>query len=274
MEPLTLFTWGYWGWGSATADLVQAVDAVEAARGYKPPMFVDIRLSRSVRALGFRDRAFESLVGQSRYRWLDSLGNLAVKEGGPTRIKEPAAAETLLDIAETCARDTQRVIFFCACQDPLTEDDPRSCHRVTVARLVLEAAGRRKTTVTIVEWPGGDAQLTPLNVRLSPKAFGKIKPGPTSVPLEEPVALAKMAAVPYFSLAVGREDGDGDHTVYLLVIGPARYKKGGWYLPCVASVDAPSKELPSLIKKVRKQKGYEPRTQSAVAIQMKPTRRA
>ncbi len=34
------------------------VDAVEHARGFAPPLFVDVRVRRSVRALGFRDRAF------------------------------------------------------------------------------------------------------------------------------------------------------------------------------------------------------------------------
>jgi hypothetical protein len=53
MDPLTLFSWGYWGWGSCVPQLLQDVDAVEAARGYGPPLFVDIRMSRDVRARGF-----------------------------------------------------------------------------------------------------------------------------------------------------------------------------------------------------------------------------
>jgi hypothetical protein len=36
----TLFTWGYYGWGNHTPDLVKAVDAVETNRGFQPPMFV------------------------------------------------------------------------------------------------------------------------------------------------------------------------------------------------------------------------------------------
>lgn len=86
MEPSTLFTWGYWGWGSATEQLIKAVDAVEVARGFKPPMFVDVRLSRKVRAPGFDGNAFENAVGTSRYRWLDSLGNVAIRDGGAMRI--------------------------------------------------------------------------------------------------------------------------------------------------------------------------------------------
>lgn len=75
MIKITLFSFGYWGWGNATPQLVQAVDAAEDARGFQPPLFVDVRISRSVRAVGFRDHAFEQLVGKERYVWLRRLGN-------------------------------------------------------------------------------------------------------------------------------------------------------------------------------------------------------
>jgi hypothetical protein len=95
---LTLFTWGYWGWGNATRELVRAVDAAEARSGFEPPLFVDIRILRSVRAVGFNGTNFERLVGPHRYRWLRDLGNLTVLEGrgGKVRIKDPNAAATLL----------------------------------------------------------------------------------------------------------------------------------------------------------------------------------
>lgn len=35
----TMFTWGYWGWGNSTRELVRAVDVVEKKRGFKPPIF-------------------------------------------------------------------------------------------------------------------------------------------------------------------------------------------------------------------------------------------
>src|ERR1017187_2039954 len=65
-DMLTLFTWGYWGWGNATHELIRAVDATERERGFKPPVFFDIRASRSVRARGFRDDAFEQLLPKGR----------------------------------------------------------------------------------------------------------------------------------------------------------------------------------------------------------------
>ena len=61
MKRLTLFTWGYYGWGNATEQFIESVDAVETSRGFKPPVFVDVRIQRSGRAEGFKGAAFENL---------------------------------------------------------------------------------------------------------------------------------------------------------------------------------------------------------------------
>ena len=50
--------------GQSHAHLVEAVDAVETSRGFQPPIFVDIRIRRSVRAAGFTGPAFEKLLGE------------------------------------------------------------------------------------------------------------------------------------------------------------------------------------------------------------------
>lgn len=42
MKKLTVFSWGYWGWGSSAAQFVKASDAVEASRGY------DSRIGKSI----------------------------------------------------------------------------------------------------------------------------------------------------------------------------------------------------------------------------------
>ena len=63
MNQTTIFTWGYYGWGNHTPQLVEAVDAVERSRGFEPPIFVDIRIRRTVRAKGFQGNAFEKLLG-------------------------------------------------------------------------------------------------------------------------------------------------------------------------------------------------------------------
>jgi hypothetical protein len=68
MRRLHQFSWGFSGWGNATRQLVAAIDAAERQRAFAPPMFIDIRFRRSGRAVGFRDDAFEDLVGWRRYR--------------------------------------------------------------------------------------------------------------------------------------------------------------------------------------------------------------
>ena len=81
---ITLFSWGYWGWGNATDKLLAAVDATEKARGFEPPFFVDIRLRRSVRAKGFDGDAFGQLLQPARHRHMSSLGNqnIATRKAG------------------------------------------------------------------------------------------------------------------------------------------------------------------------------------------------
>jgi hypothetical protein len=81
MTRPSAFSWGYWGWGSHTSDLIKAVDLVEQGRGRAPPIFADIRFSRSVRAAGFRDSVFAETVGADRYRWIKNLGNANIGSG-------------------------------------------------------------------------------------------------------------------------------------------------------------------------------------------------
>ena len=69
------FMWGYWGWGGSTGEFVEAFDAAEAQRGHDPPVFVDVRIRREVRAAGFRGDAFEKPLGAGRYVRLQGLGN-------------------------------------------------------------------------------------------------------------------------------------------------------------------------------------------------------
>src|SRR5947209_4600579 len=101
MPPVTLFSFGYHGWGNATPRLVELVDAVERSRGFAPPMFVDIRIRRSVRAAGFNGPAFERLLGPERHRWMSSLGNrhILTRTGPFIQVAQPEAVGALLDLA-------------------------------------------------------------------------------------------------------------------------------------------------------------------------------
>ena len=78
MKPIAMFTFGYDSWGIATQQLVQAVDAIEHQRDFKSPMFMDIRIRRVVRAVGFKGNTFGKLLDDDRYHWMKSLGNIAV----------------------------------------------------------------------------------------------------------------------------------------------------------------------------------------------------
>jgi hypothetical protein len=223
---VTIFTWGYYGWGSHTPQLVEAVDAVETSRGFDPPLFVDIRIRRNVRAMGFQSNRFGELLGESRHRWMKSLGNKSIvtREGPSIQIADPAAANDLLDLAIDSARRNQRLLFFCGCQWPRFEGKI-ACHRTTVADLVLEAARNRGEQIEVVEWPGGEPKQIELDV--TPLLFAAIRKGRMTVPLGNQASLAEIAGLPGCSIAMIRSDGEKLYRV----VGPAISQKDGWALP-------------------------------------------
>ena len=226
MTTTTIFTWGYHGWGNHTSQLVEAVDAVECSRGFEPPLFVDIRIRRTVRAKGFQGNAFEEPLGQDRHRWMKSLGNKFIQtRTGPTiQIAEPAAADELLDLAVDLDRRKQRLLFFCSCQWPRC-DGEIACHRTTVAELVLKAAKKRGVPVEIVEWPGGKPRQIDLDV--TPQVFASVRKGRMTVPLGERPALAEVAGLPWCSIATLQAKGEKLHRI----VGPAISQTTGWALP-------------------------------------------
>jgi hypothetical protein len=150
---LSVLSFGYCGWGGATKVLVETFDRVEATRGYSPPIFVDTRLRRAVRAEGFREKAFENLLGPQRHRWLKELGNRAIADGGEWVLNDERGLETLLDLAVVGHAAGRRVVFFCSCGVP-----PNDCHRHRLVATALPArAARRGLDLEVVEWPGGSA---------------------------------------------------------------------------------------------------------------------
>ncbi|MGH7780836.1 MAG: hypothetical protein ACREQR_13525 [Candidatus Binataceae bacterium] len=258
--PGTIFSWGYWGWGNATEQLVRGIDAAERDRGYAPPIFVDIRIRRTGRAKGFVGDAFREMVGEKRYRWMKDLGNNAIAAGeSGIRIKNSEAAADLLQVALDAAADNRRVLFYCACEYPWYEGH-RWCHRDTVSHLLLEEARKRSLAVAIVEWPGGDP--VEQTVEIGPKMFSSVMRGRKSIPLDQPVKLDDVAGLPWASIAKLESNGD---TGYVMV-GPARYMKStadgsGWYLPVLepAERDATPKLLQQHARRWRKERGLEPR---------------
>lgn len=233
MKPLTLFSWGYWGWGTCTPQLVSAVDAAEEARGFDPPVFVDTRLRRTGRATGFVGDHFRDQLGPERYHWLPGLGNAGIADGGPMRLQNPADIDQLLDLAAEAAGNNRRVLFFCACEFPLSNEGGR-CHRTLVAEVLLAAAKRRRVAVRVAEWPGGE----PLRdaVEVSPTEFAMLRRGGRSVPLREPFDLGAMAALPWYSVVIVLARGTGDAVAVRVSAARFNTRTGDWYLPVIGEV--------------------------------------
>jgi hypothetical protein len=238
MKEITAFTWGYWGWGTHTKEFV---------RVFRPPIFVDIRLSRKVRAPGFREGAFESVLGCRRYCWLRKLGNARIGSGkSGIRILDPGGVEDLLQIVVDAARERRRVIFFCA------RKDVRRCHRARVARLLLKTAGRRKIRLSVVEWPGGEPKT--ISLPASPTAIRDLVPTGVRIPLDgiSTKDLPKLGSLPWGSRVTLRSD-EGSITV---ISGPAKLGTR-WYLPVIGPARSKATDRAQNLKKtaerIRKQ---------------------
>ena len=225
-SPIQIFSFGYYGWGNSTEQLVKAVDAVERARGFRAPIFADVRIRRQGRAVGFVGTAFEDLLGQKRHRWLPKLGNRQIvsRSGPRIQIAEPEAADDLLDLALEANEDGRRVIFFCGCEFP-KENGVISCHRHAVARLLLKAAARRGENIEVVEWPGGVPQHVELET--TPTILRAVGKGRMTIPVGDQLPLAVVAGLPWGSTATLSADGERLHRL----VGPAKWKDGEWCLP-------------------------------------------
>jgi hypothetical protein len=254
-QPLvTLFSWGYWGWGSVTEQLVRAVDAVEAARGFEPPIFADIRYSRSVRAAGFREKAFEKLLGQDRYRWLRTLGNRGI-ENGTLEIDVPESAPELLQLAVDAHERKQRVLFFCGCRYPAPPDRP-PCHRVEVARLVGKEAQRSGCSLQIIEWPGGEPTMEN-PVEVAPSLLADVRNGRANVPVSGETDIAHIAGLPWGS-HVQLHAGDES---FQILSGPANYAGGHWQIPVTVRDEFHDEgvDIEDAMHDFRRARGYEAR---------------
>jgi hypothetical protein len=235
----TIFSWGYYGWGESTTQLVRAVDAVEHSRGFEPPLFVDIRIRRAVRAAGFVGDAFAKVTGKDRYVWMKALGNRCIAIGAPgIQIDKPEGARDLLLRAVELAEERRRVLFFCSCEWPLgnrddREDDLVPCHRHEVGELIMNHArtASRAFDVDVVEWPGGDPGTAAL--RVAPSMFQKVRRGRKSIPvqLESSADLAQWCGLPWGSTVKAL---CGDEILHI-VSGPASCRKEQWQIPVFAA---------------------------------------
>lgn len=256
-QPLTILSFGYWGWGNETQSLLTLVDDFEKECGFCPPLWVDIRYQRNVRAEGFKGNAFEKLVGANRYQWMKSLGNSAIGQTGTKEIAiaNPSAASDLLRVGfEEMEKYRRRIIFYCACEFP-RECGQTFCHRDVVARLLLEEARQLQKHIQVVEWPGGEPEA--LTCEIDNCTFNAMKGGRKTVPMGQ-LAPHPRKVVAWGSILELRSPNRKHLPV---VVGPARRQGGQWVYPVLA-VGEPSEsedQMAAVSQRLREARGLTPR---------------
>lgn len=221
VKRLTLFKFGYDGWGNSTRQLIKAVNAVEHHRGFRPPVWVDIRARSSVRAAGFCGSRLADVVGTKNYRVIKDLGNANVLDGATdgVRIIDPRKSGALLEVAEEAWRDRRRVMFFCQCPDP------EKCHRTKVGRThLMRAAAKRE--VQVVEWPGGQPRQRRISIKIE---RDWLKGASIEFPTK-PRPLWKFAGLPAGSLVRLYNTAGWEKTVAVKAL---KFEGGAWRLPLV-----------------------------------------
>jgi hypothetical protein len=244
---LTVFSWGYEGWGNATRQLAQSFNLVEESRGFGPPVFVDVRIRRQVRAIGFRDDAFQRTVGIERYRWLPGLGNDAVRTGrGPMRLRSVTDALELLGVALAQNQKGRRVVFFCSCGSP---ERCTTCHRQLVRKALVTAARRANHRLLVQEWPGGELTSRTVDVlRLKPQMLRAVQAGRRAIPLTKRLPPLHLLALPHYSVVRPRAGGESQ----LVSALAARFSAGMWRLPIGLSPVEPEDTRTSLMDAAQK----------------------
>lgn len=226
----------------------------EQRRGFAPPLFVDIRLARSVRAKGFAGNAFAQLVGRERYRWMRTLGNRAYRDpDGMIQIADPRAAADLLAVAESCAAERQRFLFFCSCQFPRHEVHP-PCHRSEVARLLAEEARQMGKPATVIEWPG--ERPASLEFQTGATTIKALCHGKRLIPARD-LNPDPPHVFPWCSIIHLR----ADHGLAIAVIAePPRVHSGEWFIPVihVGGAGSETDELTPMSLRHRRTLGLEP----------------
>lgn len=253
MLAIKMFSFGYYGWGNHTKELLRGIDAVEESRGYEAPFFVDIRIQRSGRAPGFVGPAFENLLGPSRHLWMDSLGNRRIIDGTVHNcaLKDPSAIHDLLDLAVEKRKAKQRVIFFCGCPSP------RECHREIVGRRLIRLAHARGTNLSVEEWPGGEPKRYQIEVR--EPLFNALIRGRKMLPMPRNLDLTIWSGVPWGSIL---KITSGDWYIRRL-IGRVIKTTKHWAIPILnpdAATDLSVQELMVESERLRKKSGWNVKT--------------
>lgn len=234
MKRITIFSWGSYGWGNATKKLITAVDAVEESRGFEPPIFVDCRIRRSGRAIGFIGTAFEDLL-KNRHEWMRDLGNehVRTKKGKRIQIRRPEAANDLINLAIKANKEKRRLIFFCACPWPKSHGKNK-CHRAAVADLLVDAAEERTVPIRVVEWPGDERRR--LRMDLDVEAFRAVRNRRMFIPLPRNTDWREFAGLPWGSIITFSCEKESIHRV----VGPLIWRLGRWHIQILQWIRNPN----------------------------------
>ena len=127
-NPVAIFSFGYWGWGNHVPELKMAFLNHNRTYRRRGLFWVDIRIRRNVRAVGFRDDNPQELLGPSRYEHIPEFGNTQILSGGDgVTIKDyRAGLDALKKVIAFSQRNRLDLILFCACADF------KHCHRSNV----------------------------------------------------------------------------------------------------------------------------------------------
>ena len=209
------------------------------------------------------DRTVELLASDKIVGWMHggaefgprALGNRSIlTKANRIVIDDPSAANDRLELAIAAAKEKRRVIFFCSCRWPKTEDRIE-CHRVKVADLVLEAASAKGISIEVVEWPGGTRK--PLEIQLSMPVFRKVCAGARSIPLPETINPVVLEGPAWATLAQLCCDQDST----LRLVGPAKWVKDRWTLEYIGWDDDWTKvEYEERAKKLLVSEGWDARS--------------
>ena len=79
MERLTAFSWGYWGWGTHTPELIRTVDSDRAQSRQAAPDLCGYPILPSRKGWDFLRQCFRERDGLDRYWWIKGLGNRSIE---------------------------------------------------------------------------------------------------------------------------------------------------------------------------------------------------
>lgn len=163
MKPI-VYLFGYEGWGPHVRLMKDAFirhNMLVRGRGLK---WVDVRLRRSVRAVGFSGNNPEKILGRGYYSWISDFGNKAIEGGHGIKDIHRGFLQLQEELHEA-EKGNYDLIMFCSC-------DLSSCHRYEVRRQISQMEEGKG--IEFREWPYSEVSEIDLrkhDIEISPVAI-------------------------------------------------------------------------------------------------------